>query len=578
MNFLYIISIIILFALACMVKKSEKKLEIIPISIILILCILVYQALVCWLFSEINISINMLTISICNIVFSAIFTLIILKKGFQKYSITKRDSIVTLLLLLVVAGIVYKDIGMIENIRYFSTDASIHYIAAKEFYQNDKMLNKTENTETAKEMMPIAYVNIGMLFKAFEPIVGEMNFYKIFLLFDIIIFYFSALIFYFTIKSKIENKYHIIFAVFISVVYLIGYPLNNLLNGFIYLGVGCLIANSVLWLMLSKEELTVNSKRIILLLLNMGIIFSYALFAPIIYLSAFLYNGYCNYKENKKILTKQFLIDTIIEFIIPGMLGIVYLLLPDVSKLKIITNDGYIYKNLFSNVIFFIPFVIYFYFKKIKDKNINYIIFYFTTLILYMIVLFIGLKVNIVSSYYFYKNAYLLWSILLISFYFGIIEFIKIYSKYKTIPIAYIVVYIAILTICVVTQKHILSIYDIFENNISLIKANENLTRDDIEILKYVYDNDLLSKTENNTLFIGDFMQEAWIRSIFAYRNRYPLEKANHLEYLEKWNNNETEYLVCFENSNTYKNIKRRIDFKDKKVIFETENAKIYEN
>ena len=107
MNFLYIISIIILFALACMVKKSEKKLEIIPISIILILCILVYQALVCWLFSEINISINMLTISICNIVFSAIFTLIILKKGFQKYSITKRDSIVTLLLLLVVAGIVY---------------------------------------------------------------------------------------------------------------------------------------------------------------------------------------------------------------------------------------------------------------------------------------------------------------------------------------------------------------------------------------------------------------------------------------------------------------------------------------
>lgn len=576
MNFLYIISIVILFTLICIVKKSEKKLEIIPTSIILILCILVYQVLLCWLFSTLNIAITLLSVSICNILLSFVFIVLLIKKGFQKYTINKKDTIITLLLFLVIIGITYKDVGFFENIRYYSTDASIHYISAREFYENDKMLNKTENTETAKEMMPIAYVNVGMLFKAFEPIVGQMNFYKIFLIFDVAIFYFSAILFYFTIKSKIENKWHIIFATILTIIYLCGYPLNNILNGFYYLGIGCLIANGILWLMLSKEEMNKNAKRIILSLLNMGVIFSYALFAPVVYLSVFLYNGYCNYKLNKKIITKSFIIDTLVELIIPGILGVIYLLLPDVTKVEIISNDGYIYKKLLINIIFFIPFVAYFYFEKIKTKKLNYIVFYFITLILYMCVLYIGIKASIVSEYYFYKNAYLLWSVLLISFFFGVVNFIKKYPKEKIIAIVYIGVYVFLFTVGIISQRQLLSIYDIYNNNISLINAKENLVQEDVIILSYIYDNNLLSKTENNILFIGDFMQEAWIRSIFTYRNRYPLEKANHLNYIEKWNNNEIPYLVCFENSNTYKKVKKAINFENKNIIFETENAKIY--
>lgn len=507
MNFLYIISILILFSLICFVKKSEKKLEIIPTSIILILCILVYQDLTCWLFSTLNIPITLFSVSICNILLSFIFIFLLIKKGFQKYTINKKDTIVTLLLFFIVAGITYKNIGFFENIRYYSTDASIHYIAAREFYENDKMLNKTENTETAKEMMPIAYVNVGMLFKAFEPIVGQMNFYKIFLIFDVTIFYFSAILFYFTIKSKIENKWHLIFATILTIIYLCGYPLNNILNGFYYLGIGCLVANSILWLMLLKEEINKNAKRIILFLLNMGIIFSYALFAPVIYISIFLYNGYCNYKLNKKIITKSFIIDTLVELIIPGILGIIYLLLPDITKVEIISNDGYIYKRLLVNIIFFIPFVVYFYLEKIKTKKINFIIFYFITLVLYMSILYIGMKANIVSEYYFYKNAYLLWSVLLASFFFGVNKFIKQYPKQNIVAIVYVTVYVFLFGIGIINQKQLLSIYDIYNNNNYLINAKENLVQEDIIVLSYIYDNNLLSKTENNILFIEDFMR-----------------------------------------------------------------------
>lgn len=578
MNFLYIISIFILFILICMIKKSEKKLEIIPTTIILILCMLVYQVLVCWLFSTLNISITLLSVSICNILLNLVFVALLIKNGFQKYTINKKDSIVTLLLFLVIAGIIYKDVGIFENIRYYSTDASIHYIAAREFYENDKMLNKTENTETAKEMMPMAYVNVGMLFKAFEPIVGQMNFYKIFLIFDVTIFLFSAILFYFIIKEKIENKWHTILAVILSIIYLCGYPLNNILNGFYYLGIGCLMANAILWLILYKEKFNKVLERIILCLLNIGLILSYALFAPVIYGSIFIYKIYNIYKNNKKIINKEIILDTIIELVIPGLLGVTFLLLPDIKRMEYISLDGYIYKNLFINIVFFIPFVAYFYFKKIKERKLNYIVFYFITLILYMIILYTGTKTNIVSEYYFYKNAYLLWSVLLISFFFGLTSFIKQYPKEKVIAIMYVVVYVFLFTVGIFSQKQLLSIYDIYNNNNSLIIAKENLVQEDVKILSYIYDNNLISKTENNILFIGDFMQEAWIRSMFKYRNRYPLEKANHLSYIEKWNNNETPYLVCFENSNTYKRIKESINFENKKLIFETENSKIYEN
>jgi len=503
---------------------------------------------------------------------------LLIKKGFQKYKIDRKDGIVILLLFLVVGVITYKDMGFFQNIRYFSTDASIHYIAAKEFYQNDKMLNKTENTETVKEMMPMAYVNVGMLFKAFEPIVGQMNFYRIFLIFDVTVFLFSAILFYYIIKEKIENKWHIVFAIILSVIYLCGYPLNNLLSGFYYLGIGCLMVSAILYFMLYKEEINKTTERITLFLLNTGLILSYALFTPILYSSLFIYKIYKTYKTNKKIITKTIIIDTIIEFIIPGLLGVIFLLLPDIKRMACISMDGYIYKKIFVNIIFFIPFAAYFYFKKIKEKKLNYIVFYFIALIIYMVILYIGIKLSLVSEYYFYKNSYLLWGILLISFFFGVIDFIKQYPKEKIIAIVYCVLYVVVLIIGIINPKTILSMYDIYVKNGILINEKENLTQEDIKILNYIYENNLLSKTKNNILFIGDFMQEAWIRSIFAYRNRYPLEKANHMQYIEKWNNNEVQYLVCFENSDTYKRVNKKINFENKKIIFETENSKIYEN
>ena len=568
----YLASIIILFILFCVIKKKDKTIDIIPSIIITFLCLLAYQVLVCIMFSSIKISINLISLSITNTIFIIISLFILKNRGMQSFKTSKRDLLITCILIIVVSLISYYNVGKLERIRYYSTDASIHYISAKEFYQNENMLNKTEGTETAKQLMPIAYVNVGILFKAFEPVIGEMNFYKIFILFDIIILCFSIILFYYIIKDNIEKKSNLLLAVIVSIIYIIGYPLNNFLNGFYYLGVGCLAISSIIYILKQKEY----NKIITLFFLNTTLILSYSLFAPVIYLSLFIYYIYVTYKAHKKIFNKELIINTIMTLIIPGMIGVLFLIIPNVETVKCISLEGYIYKNLIINIIVFIPFVIYSLYIIIKNKNIDYKFIYFSVLLTYIIILFIGVKTEIVSEYYFYKNAYILWEIILIYFFEGIITFNKNHEKKNYIANLYVFAYTILLVISVITNKHILPVYDLYEANYELLHYQANLTKDDLEMLEYIYNNDMISKTENNILFIGNFMQEAWIRSIFKYRNRYPLEASNHREYVEKWNKGEYDYLVCFEERETYQILENSINLEGRTLTFETGNTKLY--
>lgn len=149
----YSISILLLFIMFCIIKKTQKKIDIIPMMMITFLCILSYQVLICWLFSILTIPINLNNLVITNGVFCIGLAILIKKEGVQSFFFTKADFIATFIIILLVALIAYKDVGNLENIRYSSTDASIHYIAAKEFYQNEQMLNKTKNTETATQIL-----------------------------------------------------------------------------------------------------------------------------------------------------------------------------------------------------------------------------------------------------------------------------------------------------------------------------------------------------------------------------------------------------------------------------------------
>ena len=143
-------------------------------------------------------------------------------------------------------------------------------------------------------------------------------------------------------------------------------------------------------------------------LLNFGMIFSYCLFCPFVYLAEFIFLCNKHFRNNRK---KLFII-VLFTLILPGILGTSYILL---KHIKGITNafamEGYVYKNIWSNFLLFIPFIGYKLYHEVKNKEVHIESLMFLFEIAFIVILSVLLKLEKCSEYYFYKNWYALWLI-----------------------------------------------------------------------------------------------------------------------------------------------------------------------
>ena len=150
-----------------------------------------------------------------------------------------------------------------------------------------------------------------------------------------------------------------------------------------------------------------------------GIIFSYCLFVPALFafICIYVFIKDFNKKEEKsylKIFKKKTLIITGLLLIIT-VLAICYLVIPtftlsDQNRLTdAIGFDGGIYKALYQDFLFYIPFILLFIYKNIKDKKIDYKLVALVLLGGQALLSFAGVLFGIVSAYYYYKIYYILW-------------------------------------------------------------------------------------------------------------------------------------------------------------------------
>ena len=94
-----------------------------------------------------------------------------------------------------------------------------------------------------------------------------------------------TLLFLATILQFFKNKNYLYLFV-ITMLYGLGFPLNNLVFGFCYLGLGVMVINLVIYFFsFYKDNISDNFifKIIILFILSFSIFFSYYLFMPYIY-------------------------------------------------------------------------------------------------------------------------------------------------------------------------------------------------------------------------------------------------------------------------------------------------------
>ena len=202
-----------------------------------------------------------------------------------------------------------------------------------------------------------------------------------------------------------------------------------------------------------------------------------------------------------------------------------------------------------------------------------------------MAILFFVIHVFKLSTYYYYKNNFVLW----FAIWYGVIQAVNILvkdKKGKRNIIIYFIIYIILMCVAIAFKKvpitkeridideNISNAFDIFCINKTIIKDVEiDYTSDEMEILKYVQDN--IDVKKNKILILGNTRQECWFDGIFEYRNREDLQTYIPEEDVQAWNNNQKfKYLIVFYRSYPYNFYKNTLIYKDK--IFENETGAIY--
>ncbi len=563
MNIIYFLTSLALIISYLLLNKSEKKENLIHSVIISVILFLTYNIFITQVMFFVHLKSTLLNLAIVNIAFSAVFiTKEIKTKNIQKYYINKLDIIAVIIILGLAITIVIMNYGTNIAVKHAVTDAATHYFASDDFYRYSTLFSR-ESSDTIKwlntpYLMTGAYVNTGIFLKLFKGIIDETFFVKLYFIFDMFIWMLSGLLMYTALSTNFKNKKHQRLALVLTIFYMLAYQLNSLFAGFSYLGVGLDIIIGIIIIM--KSEIKTNYKISSLFLLNLGIMFSYYYFAPVLFLAEFWYILATNKKQNIKIFSKQNIFEILIVLVIPGLIGVIYFIGYPLMQANnkafdyvgAIATDGFIYKDLIMNIFPYLllseVYIIYIAFKK-KNTFIDKLLYLTVifTLLIYML-----MRREFVSSYYYYKIYYMLFLVLTVSSY----EILKIFvDKGKNVTIivsGVLIIYSFGIFSAMILDKNWF-VFDIYLTNGEEIKDDYALIKDKEFYLFEYYNNNINTMQNDDTLFCktkGNTGRDRWVYSITKNGNNLTNALTNDkITTVEKFmENSKYHYFVLLKN------------------------------
>lgn len=563
MNIIYILTSLALIISYLLLNKSEKKENLIHSVIISVILFLTYNIFITQVMFFVHLESTLLNLAIVNIAFSAVFiTKEIKTKTIQKYYINKLDIIAVIIILGLAITIVIMNYGTNIAVKHAVTDAATHYFASDDFYRYSTLFSR-ESSDTIKwlntpYLMTGAYVNTGIFLKLFKGIIDETFLVKLYFIFDMFIWMLSGLLMYTALSTNFKNKKHQRLALVLTIFYMLAYQLNSLFAGFSYLGVGLDIIIGIIIIM--KSEIKTNYKISSLFLLNLGIMFSYYYFAPVLFLAQLWYILATNKKQNIKIFSKQNIFEILIALVIPGLIGVIYFIGYPLMQANnkafdyvgAIATDGFIYENLIMNIFPYLllseVYIIYIAFKK-KNTFIDKLLYLTVifTLLIYML-----MRLEFVSSYYYYKIYYMLFLVLTVSSY----EILKIFvDKGKNVTIivsGVLIIYSFGIFSAMILDKNWF-VFDIYLTNGEEIKDDYALIKDKEFYLFEYYNNNINTMQNDDTLFCktkGNTGRDRWVYSITKNGNNLTNALTNDkITTVEKFmENSKYHYFVLLKN------------------------------
>lgn len=612
MGIIYLISVLILLISFVLVKKTEKQIDIISFICISIVALLSYNTFICFVLTFFTIPVTLWGLALINLVLSIIFiTLILKKRKIQKYSFKKIDLLYIFLIAIVILAVSYLNFGFPFDVNYETGDPSVHYLTSLKFAESEALLPNIKYDEVYGDLStrkPASYVNSGLLMKCLSKDLNSIECYNIFAGFSIFTLLLTGITLYTALKKFSKNKEHNFFAFLVALLCTLGYPLNSFLFGFEYLSLGLLVLCSIIDLVYYYDNKLLEFPYLVILfsLLNFGLFFAYYMLVPFVYAALWIYFCISNYCDTKKLLTKKLVILLLVTLLIPFILGYIYHLAPELYAIIInqtldvknvmelssyIVNEGlavngYIYINVYSNILLLLPLTIYLFLKRVKDKeykNDFFILLLVLFVIIFIEILLIGNTFGKVSMYYISKNYFALWIILAFINYKALV---LISEKNKWLSRLLIYAYIILAIICTIFSnveveywirnpyENVLSVMDIFgANKTILMNKPREYTQEELDILRYVRDNlDYNSKievvTDENAYYwqyvlLRYINKEEFLREISAGQRELKTKLVRLEEKINK-----VDYMVYFNRSEKYNELKDKL-FENSEIIFE---------
>ena len=537
-------------------------------------------------------------------------------KEFQKYEFLKRDIIGLILVLILFTVVVIKDARVQDGgLKFAAIDSAIHYRAAKHYSDNLMIFVNCEDKTIFdfNVMQTGAYINDGLFMKVMHSITG-MKYEYIYEVFEVLVLGLNLLVFYSLISDKITNKFGFIMTtVFLLPLYFYAYPYNSFMYGFSYLSLGAVAVISIIQVleyMYDKNKVNMGFGILLVVLNSMLLIFSYCLFVPGVFAGICLYTWCKDFTEKDekkylKIFKKKTLILTGILLLVTA-LGIGYLFIPTFfiegqsNLVDALLNDGGMYRCFADNLIFYVPFGILFIVDIIlrrkeifKEGKFTSLEFLGVMICIYYGVMWIGMRMVIMSTYYFYKIYYILWPVVL-----GItITLVNRYSeklKGKIILGLYIVTWVVIVLVNVVvkssnlfpeyknTMKNYVGVY--FDQNClyrGAIQAYCHFAKEQIEVVNEALKLEDLS-ADNITMIAGSQNERAWATAIMDLRS----EKFKYQKILQDntvytiqdgLDNPDTKYIIRVNESYDLTELEEKGETDGFKILFKNSRGYILE-
>lgn len=313
MGIFYILTVIAMITTFVLVKKSEKKVNLISWCILALISYLGFNILVCMVFGVFNIRTDLLFLSIVNLILTSGFSFKIYKdKKIQQFEIRKRDFIAIAVAIIIVCYMaVSQYTPLSKTMANASVDACMHYSASTNFADNMKILAKIDNQTgyNFKTMQTGAYINTGIFMSVVRSIIPDFKDFVTFKIFEIGIMLLNILAMYMLVSDKLKTKTNYVIGIVFVILYAFAYPYTSLLYGFSYLSVAIAFATGLFYLAKIYDKNEANFVTMLSLIFLMGvrnnILILFICFSIIcIYMHICVYKRFC--KKGRKNIFKIF--------------------------------------------------------------------------------------------------------------------------------------------------------------------------------------------------------------------------------------------------------------------------------